>query len=445
MKRRPTDQRRPPAPEPPAPEPSRRAGARSRTARSQGAARRSRRRRAAGEAPKPARPSRRADGGGASRSRDALKVIAAPGPGRDRLHRRRGPRRRRRPARATRIRRGAGAGAGGEGAAPRARHPQASEELGYPAFATNNTTRVGGSDPASNAAGVALAVFPSTTPGPAPGGGHAGRRRRLGGGDRRLGADGGAGPGAAPVLRPPTSLPDPTAEALAALDPQGDSADRRRRPSRSATSPAPAARRGRRSPPATPRPRRRRSRSCATDSSAPPRTRRHRPQRRARLRDAGGRLGGALRRPGPLRRHRRAAGGDRGGTEAPHRACPSTSSGPPRRSPRRCSREIAKIDEPGQAGLRRGPGRQRDRLRPLRRRRLRLERQRPRPRLRRRPQRLAARRGRRGAALGLGHLGAVAAHRQRRYAAGRRCAATCSTSSPATPPTRPAPSTTTCG
>ena len=68
-------------------------------------------------------------------------------------------------------------------------------------------------------------------------------------------------------------------------------------------------------------------------------------------------------------------------------------------------REIAKIDRPGPPRLRRGPGRQRDRLRPLRRRRLRLERQRPRPRLRRRPQRLAARRGRRGPALGLGTWG----------------------------------------
>ncbi len=36
------------------------------------------------------------------------------------------------------------------------------EELGYPAFATANTTRVGGSDPATNAAATALAVFPST-------------------------------------------------------------------------------------------------------------------------------------------------------------------------------------------------------------------------------------------------------------------------------------------
>jgi hypothetical protein len=35
-------------------------------------------------------------------------------------------------------------------------------DLGFPGFATNNTTRVGGTDPAANAAAVALAVFPST-------------------------------------------------------------------------------------------------------------------------------------------------------------------------------------------------------------------------------------------------------------------------------------------
>lgn len=40
---------------------------------------------------------------------------------------------------------------------------QTAEELGYPSFATNNTTRIGGADAATNAAGVALAVFPSTT------------------------------------------------------------------------------------------------------------------------------------------------------------------------------------------------------------------------------------------------------------------------------------------
>jgi hypothetical protein len=40
--------------------------------------------------------------------------------------------------------------------------PRAPEELGFPGFATKNTTRVGGSDAAANAAGVALATFPST-------------------------------------------------------------------------------------------------------------------------------------------------------------------------------------------------------------------------------------------------------------------------------------------
>lgn len=39
---------------------------------------------------------------------------------------------------------------------------EASASLGFPAFATRNTTRVGGADAATNAAGVALATFPST-------------------------------------------------------------------------------------------------------------------------------------------------------------------------------------------------------------------------------------------------------------------------------------------
>jgi hypothetical protein len=41
--------------------------------------------------------------------------------------------------------------------------PQVAPALAFPAFATSNTTRIGGPDPISNAAGVALAVFPSTT------------------------------------------------------------------------------------------------------------------------------------------------------------------------------------------------------------------------------------------------------------------------------------------
>jgi hypothetical protein len=46
--------------------------------------------------------------------------------------------------------------------------PEQPEEVGFPAFATKNTTRVAGPDPVANAAGVALAVYPSTggVPGP---------------------------------------------------------------------------------------------------------------------------------------------------------------------------------------------------------------------------------------------------------------------------------------
>ena len=39
---------------------------------------------------------------------------------------------------------------------------EATEDLGFPAFATRNTTRVSGEDPIADAAGVALATFPST-------------------------------------------------------------------------------------------------------------------------------------------------------------------------------------------------------------------------------------------------------------------------------------------
>src|SRR4051795_8171233 len=37
---------------------------------------------------------------------------------------------------------------------------KAPDSLGFPAFATKNTTRVGGADPVTDAAGVALSVFP---------------------------------------------------------------------------------------------------------------------------------------------------------------------------------------------------------------------------------------------------------------------------------------------
>jgi hypothetical protein len=44
----------------------------------------------------------------------------------------------------------------------------AAQKLGIPAVATKNTTRVGGGDPIADAAGVALAVFPSVAPGTHP-------------------------------------------------------------------------------------------------------------------------------------------------------------------------------------------------------------------------------------------------------------------------------------
>ena len=46
--------------------------------------------------------------------------------------------------------------------------PQAVQKLGFPALATKNTTRVAGADPAADAAGVALAVFPSAAAGTHP-------------------------------------------------------------------------------------------------------------------------------------------------------------------------------------------------------------------------------------------------------------------------------------
>ncbi len=97
------------------------------------------------------------------------------------------------------------------------------EQLGYPSFATGNTTRVGGADAASNAAGVALAVFPSTTPAQQP------AAVTLAGEDDWAGAIAAAVLMSAPVRAPllissSDGLPDPTAAALAALAPQGNGA-----------------------------------------------------------------------------------------------------------------------------------------------------------------------------------------------------------------------------
>jgi hypothetical protein len=100
---------------------------------------------------------------------------------------------------------------------------QPAEALGFPAFATDNTTRVGGSDPVANAAGVALAVFPSTTASQRP------AAVSLVGEDDWAGGIAAAvlmaPPVRAPVLVSATEeVPDVTAEALAALAPGGSPA-----------------------------------------------------------------------------------------------------------------------------------------------------------------------------------------------------------------------------
>jgi hypothetical protein len=46
--------------------------------------------------------------------------------------------------------------------------PEATEQLGFPAFATKNTTRVGGSDAIANAAAAARAVYPGSAPNTQP-------------------------------------------------------------------------------------------------------------------------------------------------------------------------------------------------------------------------------------------------------------------------------------
>jgi putative cell wall binding repeat protein len=94
-------------------------------------------------------------------------------------------------------------------------------ELGYPAFATSNTTRVGGSDPASNAAGIALAVYPATDGAQRP------TAVVLVDGDDWQGGVAASVLMAAPLGAPlliaeDGDLPDPTAEALDELDPQGN-------------------------------------------------------------------------------------------------------------------------------------------------------------------------------------------------------------------------------
>lgn len=97
----------------------------------------------------------------------------------------------------------------------------AGNALGFPAVATNNTTRVGGAEPAETAAAVALAVFPSRTDAQRP------AAVTLVEADDWAGAVAAAVLMAEPVRAPllvsePSGLPEASAAALAELRPQGD-------------------------------------------------------------------------------------------------------------------------------------------------------------------------------------------------------------------------------
>jgi Cell wall binding domain 2 (CWB2) len=101
--------------------------------------------------------------------------------------------------------------------------PQVAEALAFPAFATNNTTRIGGPDPVANAAGVALAVFPSTSEAQQP------AAVTLVGEEDWAGAIAASVLMAPPVHAPilfsgPDELPEDSEEALGALAPQGSKA-----------------------------------------------------------------------------------------------------------------------------------------------------------------------------------------------------------------------------
>jgi hypothetical protein len=97
------------------------------------------------------------------------------------------------------------------------------EELGYPTFATNNTVRIGGSDPTANAAAAALAAFPSTTPEQRPAAVTVVGEEDWGGAIAASVLM--APPVRAPILfSAPDEMPAASEEALQALDPQGSGA-----------------------------------------------------------------------------------------------------------------------------------------------------------------------------------------------------------------------------
>jgi Cell wall binding domain 2 (CWB2) len=100
---------------------------------------------------------------------------------------------------------------------------EAARGLGFPGFATKNTTRVGGGDPVADAAGVALAVYPSHSPDTKPAAVTLADSR-----DWRVAVS--AAQLSAPPVRAPVllsdggELPSATSEALDTLAPTGSKA-----------------------------------------------------------------------------------------------------------------------------------------------------------------------------------------------------------------------------
>ena len=101
-----------------------------------------------------------------------------------------------------------------------AKTPEAGQKLGFPAVATKNTTRVAGADPIADAAGVALAVYPSSGSGTHP------PAVAIAPTDDWQAAVAASVLMATPVKAPlllsgPSNLPSATADALKALAPAG--------------------------------------------------------------------------------------------------------------------------------------------------------------------------------------------------------------------------------
>ena len=296
---------------------------------------------------------------------------------------------------------------------PETPEPEQPTDLGFPTFATKNTTRVAGADPTADAAAIALAVYPSTGRRPRAGRGDARRPRRLAGRGRGCVAASPTRSARRSCSPTASELPDLTAEAIRSLAPAGHPGHRRPpdvrgRRRRGGEAGGVRRRRGGRLEPGRGRGGDRRA--CGRSSPASPSTSSSRPTRspRSRCRRPAGRRGRATRSstsgptPSPRRRRRRS----RRTT-----TCRSTSSAPRRRSPTRSIKELERTassverigaDDPVENAIEFARFVERQ---------LRLEHQRPRPRLRDRQRLAAARRRRRRAAVGERHLGPAAAHR----------------------------------